>query len=503
MFEMMLEGLRGLMTISSLGFMAVGTLVGVIFGCIPGLTGGIAIALCLPYTFYLDVLPAMSLLIGIYAGSEFGGSIPAILVGTPGTPQASITILDGYPMAKNGQSGKALKTALYSSVCGNFFASFFTIFMLVGLSSLALMMGPAELFSVTVFSIILIATIGSKGAWIKGLLAAFVGLLFSFVGSDPITGIPRFVFSYNMLGGIELIPVLMGLFVGSGILTSVNIPSKKLEFQKYKTSDKRFTKEEIKSCIPLILSGSLIGAVIGALPGLNAAVSSTLNYTFAKRISKHPERFGTGIVEGVCAPECANNATAGPTLAPLLTLGIPGSGTAAIFMGALLIKGIQVGPTIFRDHGDVVYGIFFSIMICSLLLLLLGRFVINFAQYIVFIPAEILNPVIIFICIAGVYAGNSSLLDVFMFLIFLLIGYLMKLASIPVLPLLIAFLLGDTMEANFRRSLVISQGSLGIFFQSTISLIFLLITAIILLYTILGPVIKKNIAKGKQKNGEG
>ncbi len=497
--DMMLEGLKGMLTLHAILFMAIGMVIGMIFGCIPGLTGGIAIALCLPFTFYMDVLPSMALLIGIYTGSEFGGSIPAILVGTPGTPQASMTVFDGFPLAKKGEAGRALKMALYASSCGNFFASFCTIFLLVGLSKFALMMGPAELFSVILFSIILIATIGSSGSWIKGLMGTMIGLFFSFIGTDPITGVPRFVFSYQLLGGIELVPVLMGLFVGSGLLTTVNVHSKKLEFQTYKNSDKRFTKAELKTCAPLIVSGSFIGAIIGALPGLNAAISATLNYTFAKRISKHPEQFGTGIIEGVCAPECANNATAGPTLAPLLTMGIPGSGTAAIFMGALMIQGVQVGPTIFRDYGYVVYGIFFAILICTILMVIIGRVILGGAQYIALIPAEILNPIIIFTCIAGAFAGNSSIFDVYMFILFMLVGYLIHLVKIPVLPLLISYLLGGMLEANFRRALVLSDGGMSIFFTHKISCVFIIITLVILVYAIFEPQIKK-IMHRKERN---
>lgn len=360
---MFMQAVWAMLTPGNIFLMFGGVAIGTIFGAIPGLTGAIAIAIFLPMTYYMNSMAALALLIGIYVGGSFGGSIPAILIGTPGAPEAGITTFDGAPLAKSGKGGKALKTALYASCAGNFLSSITTILMMSALAKLALALGSAEYCSVVLFSIVLIATIGSKGNWIKGLFAVMLGMAFALVGTDPMIGTARFTFGFHSLNtGLELIPVLIGLFVGGEMLGEVRLSSRTSHTVKIDKSLNRLKKEEIKSCIPVIFTGSAIGSVIGALPGLNAAISATLNYALAKKISRHPEEFGHGSIMGVAAAEAANNGTVGPTLVPLLTLGIPGSGTAAIFLGALTLHGVTVGPAIFQEHADVVYGIFIALL---------------------------------------------------------------------------------------------------------------------------------------------
>lgn len=352
----MAQGFAGIVSPPSLLLMALGVFCGAVFGSIPGLTGGIAIAILLPLTFKLEAIPSMALLIGVYVGGAFGGSIPAILFGTPGAPEASVTSFDGYPMMKKGLGGKALKTALYASCAGNFLASLVTIFMMVGVSRLALMMDSPDYFGVVLFSIVLIATVGCRESWIKGLISVLLGLMFGLVGGDPLTGTLRFTFGNRyLMSGFSLIPVLIGLFVGAEVLSEAGIKRQRQvdTVREFKENNK-ITRQDVRRCLPGVLSGTVIGSIIGALPGLNAAISATLNYSFIQKVSKDTESFGEGNIAGVAAAEAANNATAGPTLVPLLTLGIPGSGTAAIFLGALTIQGIVPGPTIFRDAGDVV-----------------------------------------------------------------------------------------------------------------------------------------------------
>ena len=500
--NMMLEGLLGIISPLGIVLMFAGVFVGSVFGAIPGLTGGIAIAILLPLTFRLEAVHAMALLIGVYVGGAYGGSIPAILFGTPGAPEASVTSFDGYPMMRKGQGGKALKVALYASCAGNFTASIVTITMMVGVSKLALMMNAPDYFSIVVFSIVLIATIGCKESWIKGVISVLLGLVFALIGGDPITGTLRFTFGNQyLMSGLDLIPVLIGLFVGSEILDEAGIVKKRttVSVSEFKENNK-LTPKEVKECIPSVLSGTVVGAIIGALPGLNAAISATLNYSFVKKLSKDPESFGEGNMKGVAAAESANNATAGPTLVPLLTLGIPGSGTAAIFLGALTIQGIVPGPTIFRDAGDVVYGIFFSLLICTLILFIVGRILISGAQYISFIPMEVLNPVIILTCCAGAFSVNNRVSDVFILLFFMCVGYLMRVLKIPTLPLLISFLLGGMMESNFRRSLLLSGGDYSIFLTSKFSALFLFVSLLMILYTAFEPMLKKKLNARKEAN---
>lgn len=488
---MFMQAVWAMLTPGNILLMFGGVAVGTIFGAIPGLTGAIAIAIFLPMTYYMKSMAALALLIGIYVGGSFGGSIPAILIGTPGAPEAGITTFDGAPLAKAGKGGKALKTALYASCAGNFFSSITTILMMSALAKLALALGPAEYCSVVMFSIVLIATIGSKGNWIKGLFAVMLGMTFALVGTDPMVGTARFTFGFVSLNtGLELIPVLIGLFVGGEMLGEVRLGGRTKKIVKIDKTLNRFEKEEIKSCIPVVFTGSAIGSVIGALPGLNAAISATLNYALAKKISRHPEEFGNGSIVGVAASEAANNGTVGPTLVPLLTLGIPGSGTAAIFLGALTLHGVTVGPAIFQEHADVVYGIFIALLCCTLVLAVVGTVVCHFAKLVTLIPAEILNPVIILLCCAGSYSISKRLFDIGCMLFFMLLGWLMKQIKMPMLPLLISFLLGSMLETNFRRSLQINQNTLK-GFTSPISMVFLIITFVMLLWAAAEPWLKK------------
>ena len=498
--NLMLQGLKGICSPIGFVLMFLGVFCGSVFGAIPGLTGGIAIAILLPLTFKLNAVHAMALLIGVYVGGAYGGSIPAILFGTPGAPEAGVTSFDGYPLMKQGKGRKALNAALYASCAGNFLASIITITMMVGVSKLALMMDAPDYFAIVVFSIVLIATIGCKESWIKGLISVLIGLTVGFIGGDPITGTLRFTFGNRyLMSGLDLIPVLIGLFVGSEILAEAGREHKRerITVKQFKENNK-FTKEEVKGCVTPVLTGSVIGSIIGALPGLNAAISATLNYSVTKKLSKDPDSFGEGNVIGVAAAESANNATAGPTLVPLLTLGIPGSGTAAIFLGALTIQGIVPGPTIFRDAGDVIYGIFFSLMICTFILLIIGKFLTSGASFISFVPTEVLNPIIILTCCSGAFSVNNRISDVYILLVFMVIGYLMKVVKLPTLPLLISFLLGKMMESNFRRSLLLSKNDYKIFFTSKFGGFFLGVSLLMILYTIFAPIIKKQIQKKKE-----
>lgn len=491
------EGLMLMLTLPSLGLLLGGVFMGVVFGAIPGLTGGIAIAIVLPFTFYLNAVEGLSLLSGIYVGGSFGGSIAAILFGTPGAPEAGITVADGYPLAQKGFPGRALDTALYASAFANVLSSLIMIVLAVGIAAFALLIGPTEYFSIILFSLVLISTLGMGAAWHKGLIAVTLGLIASFVGADPISSISRLDFGILALSsGLSLIPVLVGLFVGAEIIGQAGIVrggEGGPEPITFGGKDDRLTMRELIGLMPIIVRGSLIGSVIGALPGLNAAVSAMINYSVTKRLSPHPELFGTGIIEGIAAPESGNNGTVGPTLCPLLTLGIPGSGTAALFLGALLMQGVTPGPTIFESHGEVVYGLFYALLFSSLLLIVVGKFVFQFAKYIPRIPVQIINPCIILFCVAGAFAVSNQTADVFVLLFFMLTGYFMRLVGLPIIPLLIGYLLGELLESSLRRSLLISGDDYSVFFTQPISLVFLILTAGLLGYAVFGRIREKKV----------
>ncbi|RGZ01204.1 tripartite tricarboxylate transporter permease [Clostridium sp. AM58-1XD] len=495
-----IEGAAMVFSIKTLLIMCGGVFLGVTFGAIPGLTSSIGIAIMLPITFYLDPIPALSLLCAIYVGGAYGGSIAAILFGTPGTPESSTTTFDGYPMTKKGLAKKALSTALYSSAAGNFLSSLLMIVMAVFIAKFALLVGPAEYFAIILFSLVLIATVGSKGSVAKGLASVMIGLFVSFIGADPITATPRFNFgSINLTSNIQLIPVLVGLFVGAEVLKHVSVPFVVQKMSKVENKEQnRITGKDIKRCIPCILTGSVLGSVLGALPALNATVAATLNYTVGKKISKTPEEFGTGCIEGVASAESANNATVGPALVPLLTLGIPGTGTAAIFLGALMMQGVIPGPMIFEEHGSLVYGIFFCLIFSTILLVFIGKAVIHIAQYVLSVPRYIIYPIILLLCCAGAFCSNRRIFDIYILLAFMLLGYLMNNIRIPVLPLIIGFLLGNTMERTFRQTMLISKGSLVIFAKSPIALIFLIVTAIMMVYFVISEIKDKKAQKGSE-----
>ncbi len=499
MFTDIYSGLTLIMTLKGFALLFTGVTVGVIFGAIPGLTGGIAIAIVLPLTFYMDAVQGLALLSGIYVGGTFGGSIAAILFGTPGSPEAGITVLDGYAMAQKGYPGKALDTALYASSFANILSSFVMILLSVGIAMFALLVGPAEYFSIILFSLVLISTLGMGDVWHKGLLAVVLGVLFSFVGFDPISSVSRFTFGILSLNsGFSLIPVMVGLFVGSEIIGQAGTMRRGKEDDPaaitFGSKDDKMVFAEFIRVLPIIIRGSFIGSIIGALPGLNAAVSAMVNYSVTKRLSRTPEKFGTGCIEGIAAPESGNNGTVGPTLCPLLTLGIPGSGTAALFLGALLMQGVTPGPTIFDTHGEVVYGLFYALLFSSILLVFVGKMVFRVAKYIPLIPIQVINPCIILFCMAGSFAVGNDVTDVFVLLSFMLLGYFMRLAGLPVIPLLIGYLLGGLLETSLRRSLLISGEDYSIFFTRPISLFFLIVTFALLAWAALSRFYHKKTA---------
>lgn len=498
MLDGILNGLFIVLTIKGIALLFLGVTIGIIFGAIPGLTGGIAIAILLPFTFYMNIHQSLSLLAGTYVGGTFGGSISAILFGTPGSPEAGMTVLDGYPLAQKGFPNTALCVALYSSAASNTLSSISMLFLSMAIAALALMIGSAEFFSIVLFSLVLISTIGVGTTWDKGLVAVFLGLLFSFVGSDPITAIPRLNFgSLALSSGLSLIPLLVGLFVGAEIInqTGQKKGDNSETVVEFKRKDDRLTWRQFKTLIPSIFSGAAIGTIIGALPGLNAAVSAMLNYGVVKRFSKNPELFGTGCLQGVSAPEAGNNGTVGPTLCPLLTLGIPGSGTAALFLGALLIQGVTPSPTIFESSGEVVYALFWSFLLSSIIMIAVGKAAFIFAKYIPMIPKQIVNPCIILFCASGAYATNNEVSDIFVLFFFMALGYFMRLGGFPIIPLLIGYLLGVMLDTTLRRTLLISDGSFTVFLTQPISLIFIILTIILLSYVIIMPLYIKSRKK--------
>jgi putative tricarboxylic transport membrane protein len=474
---------------SALIFVFAGAVVGMVVGAIPGLSAAAAIAMIVPATFYLDPLSALGFLYVIGKSGRYGGSISAILFNTPGTAAAAATMQDGYPMTQKGQSGKALKIATVASVFGDFFGELVLIFGVAIIASWTLSFGPPEYFAVYFAAFVIIGSVIGKSIT-KGILSTLLGALLSLIGMDPITGESRYTFNnYELENGLNLVPLLIGLFVFSEILFQFNqVITDKIKIVAVKSNlktDNSLSFSEIKKCFMIMLRSSAIGAFIGIMPGLGSAVACFVAYGEEKRRAKNKEEWGTGIIEGVAAPESANNAVSGPTMIPLLTLGIPGSTIAAILIGVFLIHGIQVGPTIFETSKELVYGLF----ACGLLGIVIYGVIGYFFGPLLGRTIALLSPNMIypFVLITGfiaAYSARQSLFDVGVAILFGIIGYFLRLTGYSLPALLIAFVLAKNAEEAFRQSLLLSEAGIGIFLNRPIAISFFIIGFFVLFFKI-------------------
>ncbi len=455
----------------------IGVVWGVFFGLIPGLGPGIAMAVAIPLTYTLNPIAAIGMLLGIYKGGNYGGSISAILINTPGTAAATATLLDGYPMALKGQSGKALKCALFASCFGDALSILILLVLAQPIAALALKLSPADMFALMFCVLCIISTVVG-GNPLKGVISCSLGMLLACVGTDVVTGDSRFTFGFMYLDdGIPLIPMCIGLFAMVEVLSQVE--KKHSAAEKGKSllpppncpSDKRMTKSDWKRCLPVYFQSSGIGALIGALPGTGQILAAYLSYTNAKRRSKYPDEFGKGSVEGVAAAEAGNNAVCGGALIPLLTLGIPGEATLAIMLGALTIHGVVVGPTIFQDSRAIVFGIFGVLLVSIFMLAFAGFFFIWCGEKLIKIPQAIVLPCVVSLCAIGCYAITNRVEDLYAMSAFMIAGYFMKKTNFPIPPFIIGFVLCRSMEIYFRQAVDIAGGDLTVFMRSPISLV--------------------------------
>lgn len=488
--DVLLEQLSIALQWSNLLIILLGTLLGILLGSIPGLTVIMAVALAVPVTAYLPLAPSLGLLFGIYISGIYGGSISAILVNTPGTPAAAATILDGYPLAKQGKAGKALKMALLASFCGGIISIIFLIVVAKYLSKVALLFGPAEKTALLFFALTIIGVLAGKSI-LKGLLAASLGLLFSVVGSDPILAVPRFTFGFLELDeGLGFIPTLIGLFAISEFLMqaeerlSDKISKEKILDISTKKENNRLSRKDITSSLKTILRSGVLGTFIGSLPGIGATVACFLGYGEAQRASKNPEKFGNGAIEGVAAAEAANNAVSGATLIPLLALNVPGDAVTAILYGALLIQGVQTGPLIFQTHMDAVYLIYITLILANIFMVIAALSLMPVFRKISEIPKKIIFPIVFVFCVVGSFAARNNIFDIYTMLGIGFLGYLFRKNGIPLAPLLIGYILGTPFEESFRQTLAGSEGSLMVFVQEPIALGFVILSVISILMTI-------------------
>lgn len=481
---MLLSGILAVLNWQTILLMFIGVIVGIIFGSIPGMTATMAVALFIPITFAMDSIPGMAVMISLYVGGISGGLIPAILLNMPGTPSSIASTFDGYPLTQQGKAGKALGTAVIVSFFGGVISFLILIFASPLLAKIALKFGPFEYFALILFALTMIATV-TRGSFVMGIISGLIGISITFVGMAPVDGVDRFTFDLIQLKqGFSLLPVLIGLFAVSEIYKEAESGVKK-EFHDIK-SVKGFGMKlhEIKEQAVNIIRSGIIGTIVGILPGIGGSTASILSYGQAKKASKHPEKFGTGLIDGLVASEAGNNGLTGGALVPLLALGIPGDSTTAVLLGALMIQGVQPGPLLFTTNPKLIYGIFGALLIANVIMLLVEFFGIRVFINILKVPKEILLPIVFVTCSLGAFAVNNSIFSVYVVIAFGIIGYLLLKVGVQLAPLIIGFILGPMAEGNLRRALMSSSGDITPLFTSPIALMFV-VAALISVLTVL------------------
>lgn len=488
--DLFMQGFSAFFSLSSFLFMNIGLLLGLVFGAIPGLTVILCIVLFLPFTYTMGPIDSFMFLLGIYCAGGYGGSISAILINTPGTPHATATMADGYALTRQGKSKKALNIALQASTFGGMASALTLLFFAPQVAKFAQKMGTPEYFLVCLFGLTVIAGVSGKSL-IKGIISGAVGLFISTIGLDPMTGSTRYIFkNINLYSGFDLVICLIGLFALSEVLSK----SKKSNqvtlssLDEVKQESGRITlKEYKKMSFPAVFS-AIVGIIIGIIPGTGASMASFVSYDRVKSMSKHKQEFGNGSIEGIAAAETANNAVTGATLIPLLTMGIPGDGVAAIMLGALMINGLTPGPNLFVKHGVTMYAIMIGLIFVNIFMYVQGKTLTKYFARVVSIPVSILTPIIVIFCFAGAFSVNNSLFDVRVTLAFAVIAYVFSKLGFSTIPILLGLVLGDITEENFRRSLILSDGSWSIFVQSPISIAFLVVIALTLVLIVRGKI---------------
>lgn len=477
MLSLFQQGLEIVFTFQILGLIFFGTVVGIIFGAIPGLTATMAVALFLPITYSLGPAAGISLLVGLYIGGVSGGLISAILLKIPGTPASVATTFDGGPMMEKGEGAKALGVGIFYSFVGTLLSILALIFIAPTLAKIALSFGPHEYFSIAIFSLTLIITLAS-GSMAKGIFSGAIGFAFSTVGIAPVDAITRFTFGQTALNsGFDILPVLIGLFAISEIIKVAEDvkTEKKATIQAVTLKGFGFSLKEFFEQGWNCIRSVLIGTGIGILPGIGSGTSNIVAYMVAKKQSKYPEKFGTGIIDGVVASEAASCSAVGGAMIPLMTLGIPGDTVTAMLLGGFMIHGIQPGPLLFVSQGPLVYAIFIAMLVSSLMMLICELYGVRIFVKMLAIPKHILLPIILVLCVVGAFGLGNRVFDVGVIVFFGLLGYGFVKCKIPQTPFIIGLILGPMAETNLRRGLMLSDGSFMGFVTEPISAGFLAI----------------------------
>jgi putative tricarboxylic transport membrane protein len=455
-----------------------GVVWGMFVGVTPGLTGIMAVVIALPLTFFMDPQSAIALLLGIYVTAIYGGSVTAIMIATPGTPNAAATVLDGYPLARQGKARQALEMALYASFTAGILSTIVALVIFPVVATFALEFGAAEVFAVIVFSITISAGVSGESL-LKGLIAASFGFLIAMIGQDPIHGSSRFTFGvHDFQAGMHILTLLVGLFTIPEVMVRGVEAYKAREAVTVGEMGPPMTFSQYLSYWPTYLRSCAGGSLLGALPGLGGSPAAFLGYFLAQRFSKTPQEFGKGSLEGVAGAEAGNNSVCGPALVPMMSLGIPGDTTTAVLMGALVIHGLNPGPMLFESAPDFIYSVFLLLFVSLIFLFIVGSGVIRMAKWVVRMPTQILFPMVLILATYGTYAVRGTMVDVISMFGVGFLGFLLRIQKSPAAPFAIAFILGPLFENELRKSLIISGVSLDIFFNSAISITFLALAAL-------------------------
>jgi putative tricarboxylic transport membrane protein len=479
-FDDVLSGFALIMQAKPIMMLLLGVVVGVIVGAIPGLTTTMGMAIFVPMTFFMPPLTGIPFLLGLYKGGVFGGSIPAILISTPGTGASIATVADGYALARNGRARSALQMAIFASFCGELFGSCLVLFLGAQATKLALIFGAAELFAILFFSLVIVA-LSATEEYSTGFLSLAIGLLISTIGVDT-GGSWRFAFgSPDLAAGLSFISVMIGLYAFSVVLeeaTEILTGNVKVTV-KAEIQDADYLKlSEIKECMPTIGRSAAIGAFIGAVPGVGQPIAAMLGFAQAKRFSKHPELVGHGAIEGVAGAEAANNAVNGPALLPLLSFGIPGDVISSVLLGAFIAQGLRPGPRLFADYGDVMYALLIGMVIASFFLVILTYPTTKYMAYVTKIPPFIIVPTVFAMTIIGAYSVNNSWFDVWVMLFFGFVGFGLKKFGIPLAPMVIGNLLSQMTETNLVRTVIMFGDDLFGLLRRPVVAFFLIATVI-------------------------
>lgn len=474
-------------------------IIGVIFGALPGVSATMAVALGVPFTYSMTPVKAIAFLVAIYCASITGGGITAILFKIPGVPSSAPTTFDGYPMAQRGEAGKALGVSLVTSAIGGLFAAFAMFLLSPQLTKAALSFGPSELFAVTFMGLSILTCLDSDNIC-RTVISGLIGLFLACIGIDPLLGVPRLTWGNRMLtSGIEMIPVMIGIFAVTEVLKQTNKPKTLDASQGADGGQVKTVMPTMKEWLSIkwvIARSSIIGTVVGILPGAGATIASFLCYTTETKLSKYPEKFGTGIIDGIAASEAANNAATGGAMVPLLSLGIPGGNAAAIMMSALVLKGVQLGPLLLINQPEYLSVTFASMIVANILMVFVAIAIAKVFAKILAIPYSILGPTIIMLATIGSFATKNAIVDVKLMAIAGLLGFVMSICKFNSAALILGLVLGTLCESNLRRAISMANGNIMSILTRPITAVILLICVVTLLYPVVKPLIVK---KSKQR----